>query len=296
MKIVMNLSELSSKLEHITNLTSQEYHELFSCVEFEFKHPITIKPLYVCLQEERNKRMADAKELERRRETELIERIRPNALMLIAGVLSNLEQVRNKRGTYKRMRSCVRADDMRLLQIKISEDEEKNNSYTYDNAYLLASRFSMLTKSRFNAEYADGKGIRLACYELNSSVKTQVIKQLKVVIEKFGSSQKTGEYKKFFLKTEIKYIDKPVTYQLYYALLLLDSLQNKDADSAYGKVQTSLEQSVPESIIGYVLPKLNEFFKGRYTFDMLSSNKSAYATLREKNLIEDGVYLLVKED
>ena len=78
--------------------------------------------------------------------------------------------------------------------------------------------------------------------------------------------------------------------------MLLDSLQNKDADSAYGKVQTSLEQSVPESIIGYVLPKLNEFFKGRYTFDMLSSNKSAYATLREKNLIEDGVYLLVKED
>ena len=292
----MNLSELSSKLEHINNLTSQEYHELFSCVEFEFKHPITIKPLYLCLQEERNKRMADAKELERKRETELIERIRPNALMLIAGVLSDLEQVKNKRGTYKRMRSCVRADDMRLLQIKISEDEEKNNSYTYDNAYLLASRFSMLTKSRFNAEYADGKGIRLACYELNSSVKTQVIKQLKVVIEKFGSSQKTGEYKKFFLKTEIKYIDKPVTYQLYYALLLLDSLQNKDADSAYGKVQTSLEQSVPESIIGYVLPKLNEFFKGRYTFDMLSSNKSAYATLREKNLIEDGVYLLVKED
>ena len=292
----MNLSELSSKLEHINNLTSQEYHELFSCVEFEFKHPITIKPLYLCLQEERNKRMADAKELERKRETELIERIRPNALMLIAGVLSDLEQVKNKRGTYKRMRSCVRADDMRLLQIKISEDEEKNNSYTYDNAYLLASRFSMLTKSRFNAEYADGKGIRLACYELNSSVKTQVIKQLKVVIEKFGSSQKTREYKKFFLKTEIKYIDKPVTYQLYYALLLLDSLQNKDVDSAYGKVQTSLEQSVPESIIGYVLPKLNEFFKGRYTFDMLSSNKSAYATLREKNLIEDGVYLLVKED
>lgn len=292
----MNLSELSSKLEHINDLTSQEYHELFSCVEFEFKHPITIKPLYLCLQEERNKRMADAKELERKRETELIERIRPNALMLIAGVLSDLEQVKNKRGTYKRMRSCVRADDMRLLQIKISEDEEKNNSYTYDNAYLLASRFSMLTKSRFNAEYADGKGIRLACYELNSSVKTQVIKQLKVVIEKFGSSQKTREYKKFFLKTEIKYIDKPVTYQLYYALLLLDSLQNKDADSAYGKVQTSLEQSVPESIIGYVLPKLNEFFKGRYTFDMLSSNKSAYATLREKNLIEDGVYLLVKED
>lgn len=292
----MNLSELSSKLEHINNLTSQEYHELFSCVEFEFKHPITIKPLYLCLQEERNKRMADAKELERKRETELIERIRPNALMLIAGVLSDLEQVKNKRGTYKRMRSCVRVDDMRLLQIKISEDEEKNNSYTYDNAYLLASRFSMLTKSRFNAEYADGKGIRLACYELNSSVKTQVIKQLKVVIENFGSSQKTGEYKKFFLKTEIKYIDKPVTYQLYYALLLLDSLQNKDVDSAYGKVQTSLEQSVPESIIGYVLPKLNEFFKGRYTFDMLSSNKSAYATLREKNLIEDGVYLLVKED
>lgn len=292
----MNLSELSSKLEHINNLTSQEYHELFSCVEFEFKHPITIKPLYLCLQEERNKRMADAKELERKRETELIERIRPNALMLIAGVLSDLEQVKNKRGTYKRMRSCVRVDDMRLLQIKISEDEEKNNSYTYYNAYLLASRFSMLTKSRFNAEYADGKGIRLACYELNSSVKTQVIKQLKVVIENFGSSQKTGEYKKFFLKTEIKYIDKPVTYQLYYALLLLDSLQNKDVDSAYGKVQTSLEQSVPESIIGYVLPKLNEFFKGRYTFDMLSSNKSAYATLREKNLIEDGVYLLVKED
>lgn len=292
----MNLSELSSKLEHINNLTSQEYHELFSCVEFEFKHPITIKPLYLCLQEERNKRMADAKELERKRETELIERIRPNALMLIAGVLSDLEQVKNKRGTYKRMRSCVRAEDMRLLQIKISEDEEKNNSYTYENAYLLASRFSMLTKSRFNAEYADGKGIRLACYELNSSVKTQVIKQLKVVIERFGSSQKTGEYKKFFLKTEIKYIDKPVTYQLYYALLLLDSLQNKDVDSAYGKVQTSLEQSVPESIIGYVLPKLNEFFKGRYTFDMLSSNKSAYATLREKNLIEDGVYLLVKED
>ena len=292
----MNLSELSSKLEHINNLTSQEYHELFSCVEFEFKHPITIKPLYLCLQEERSKRMADAKELERKRETELIERIRPNALMLIAGVLSDLEQVKNKRGTYKRMRSCVRAEDMRLLQIKISEDEEKNNSYTYENAYLLASRFSMLTKSRFNAEYADGKGIRLACYELNSSVKTQVIKQLKVVIEKFGSSQKTGEYKKFFLKTEIKYIDKPVTYQLYYALLLLDSLQNKDADSAYGKVQTSLEQSVPESIIGYVLPKLNEFFKRRYTFDMLSSNKSAYATLREKNLIEDGVYLLVKED
>ena len=292
----MNLSELSSKLEHITNLTSQEYHELFSCVEFEFKHPITIKPLYVCLQEERNKRIADAKELERKRETELIERIRPNALMLIAGVLSDLEQVKNKKGTYKRMRSCVRADDMRLLQIKISEDEEKNNSYTYDNAYLLASRFSMLTKSRFNAEYADGKGIRLACYELNSGVKTQVIKQLKVVIEKFGSSQKTGEYKKFFLKTEIKYIDRPVTYQLYYALLLLDSLQNKDADSAYGKVQTSLEQSVPESIIGYVLPKLNEFFKGRYTFDLLSSNKSAYATLREKNLMEEGVYLLVKED
>lgn len=292
----MNLSELSSKLEHITNLTSQEYHELFSCVEFEFKHPITIKPLYVCLQEERNKRIADAKELERKRETELIERIRPNALMLIAGVLSDLEQVKNKKGTYKRMRSCVRADDMRLLQIKISEDEEKNNSYTYDNAYLLASRFSMLTKSRFNAEYADGKGIRLACYELNSGVKTQVIKQLKVVIEKFGSSQKTGEYKKFFLKTEIKYIDRPVTYQLYYALLLLDSLQNKDADSAYGKVQTSLEQSVPESIMGNVLPKLNEFFKGRYTFDLLSSNKSAYATLREKNLMEEGVYLLVKED
>ena len=292
----MNLSELSSKLEHINNLTSQEYHELFSCVEFEFKHPITIKPLYLCLQEERNKRMADAKELERKRETELIERIRPNALILIAGVLSDLEQVKNKRGTYKRMRSCVRADDMRLLQIKISEDEEKNNSYTYDNAYLLASRFSMLTKSRFNAEYADGKGIRLACYELNSSLKTQVIKQLKVVIEKFGSSQKTGEYKKFFLKTEIKYIDKPVTYQLYYALLLLDSLQNKDTDSAYGKIQTPMEQTVPESTMGYALPKLNEFFKGRYAFDLLSSNKSAYATLREKNLIEDGVYLLVKED
>ena len=292
----MNLSELSSKLEHINNLTSQEYHELFSCVEFEFKHPITIKPLYLCLQEERNKRMADAKELERKRETELIERIRPNALILIAGVLSDLEQVKNKRGTYKRMRSCVRADDMRLLQIKISEDEEKNNSYTYDNAYLLASRFSMLTKSRFNAEYADGKGIRLACYELNSSVKTQVIKQLKVVIEKFGSSQKTGEYKKFFLKTEIKYIDKPVTYQLYYALLLLDSLQNKDTDSAYGKIQTPMEQTVPESTMGYALPKLNEFFKGRYAFDLLSSNKSAYATLREKNLIEDGVYLLVKEE
>lgn len=154
----------------------------------------------------------------------------------------------------------------------------------------------MLTKSRFNAEYADGKGIRLACYELNSGVKTQVIKQLKAVIEKFGSSQRTGEYKKFFIKTEIKYIDRPVTYQLYYALLLLDSLQNKDADSAYGKIQTPMEQTVPESTMGYVLPKLNEFFKGRYTFDLLSSNKSAYATLREKNLTEDGVYLLVKEE
>ena len=41
----MTLSELSSKLEHITNLNSQEYHELFSCVEYDFKHPIIIKPL-----------------------------------------------------------------------------------------------------------------------------------------------------------------------------------------------------------------------------------------------------------
>ena len=292
----MTLSELSSKLEHITTLNSQEYHELFSCVEYDFKHPIIIKPHYVCLQEARQKREADEREMERKRETELIERIRPNALILIAGVLSDLELVKNKRGTYRRMRSCVRAEDMRLLQIKISEDEEKNNSYTYDNAYLLASRFSMLTKSRFNAEYGDGKGIRLACYELNSGVKPQVIKQLKAVIEKFGSSQRTGEYRKFFIKTEIKYIDRPVTYQLYYALLLLDSLQNKDADSAYGKIQTPMEQTVPESTMGYVLPKLNEFFKGRYAFDLLSSNKSAYATLREKNLIEDGVYLLVKED
>ena len=269
----MTLSELSSKLEHITNITSQEYHELFSCVEYDFKHPIIIKPHYVCLQEARQKREADEREMERKREAELIERIRPNALMLIGGVLSDLEQVKNKRGTYRRMRSCMRAEDMRLLH-----------------------RFSMLTKSRFNAEYGDGKGIRLACYELNSGVKTQVIKQLKAVIEKFGSSQRTGEYKKFFIKTEIKYIDRPVTYQLYYALLLLDSLQNKDADSAYGKIQTPMEQTVPESTMGYVLPKLNEFFKGRYTFDLLSSNKSAYATLREKNLIEDGVYLLVKED
>jgi hypothetical protein len=125
----MTLSELSSKLEHITTLNSQEYHELFSCVEYDFKHPIIIKPHYVCLQEARQKREADEREMARKWETELIERIRPNALMLIAGVLSDLELVKNKRGTYRRMRSCMRAEDMRLLQIKISEDEEKMASY-----------------------------------------------------------------------------------------------------------------------------------------------------------------------
>jgi hypothetical protein len=118
-----------------------------------------------------------------------------------------------------------------------------------------------------------------------------ITNQLRCLVDEFVGHQKTAEYKKLFIKNTIRFIDKPVTSQLYTALLLLETLGIPGSKSFYPQWSSHSEESLSEEKLAEVVKKLNILFNGKYKFEQLSFNKSAFTSLRNNGLIGEGEYL-----
>ena len=94
-----------------------------------------------------------------------------------------------------------------------------------------------------------------------------------------------------FIKNTIRFIDKPVTSQLYTALLLLETLGIPGSKSFYPQWSSHSEESLSEGKMAEVVKKLNILFNGKLKFEQLSFNKSAFTSLRNNGLIGEGEYL-----
>jgi hypothetical protein len=114
---------------------------------------------------------------------------------------------------------------------------------------------------------------------------------LRGLVDEFVGHQKTAEYKKLFIKNTIRFIDKPVTSQLYMTLLLLDTLGKSGSNSFYPQWSSHSEESLSEEKLAEVVKKLNLLFDGKYKFEQLSFYKSALTSLRNNGLIGEGDYL-----
>ena len=239
------------------------------------------------LERRKLKEEQDQKELQEKR---IIDVIRPNAFILIARIVGDFKKKDN--GCFV-MRNLIQKDEMAQLRVNITSEE---TDYTYaQKAHLFVSRFSLLTKAYFYATDINREGFRLVLVSFKG-LKGRIVAKLKKNIEEFVNNKKSVEYRKFLFKTQIRYIGSPVTYKLYYSLLLLEAIQNPDADSAYGKVECPLDQLVPKSEISKVITKLNNYFNSKYyNFELLDSNEQAYAFLSKNNLLGDGAYLYLKE-
>ena len=138
----------------------------------------------------------------------------------------------------------------------------------------------------------DHNCFRIACstntYERLARTTTN---QLRDLIDEFVGHQKTAEYKKLFIKNTIRFIDKPVTSQLYMALLLLETLGKSGSNSFYPQWSSHSEESLSEGKMAEVVKKLNILFNGKLKFEQLSFNKSAFTSLRNNGLIGEGEYL-----
>jgi hypothetical protein len=243
------------------------------------------------LMPERHK-IAEKQEQEELQEEKIVAQIRPNALILIARIICDFKQ---KDDGNIVMRNFIQKDEMAQLRINITS-EESDTTYA-QKARLFARRFSLLTKSSFYPIEINHDGFRLACVTLDKGLKGRIVAKLKKNIEEFVENKKSAEYRKILFKTQINYIGSPVTYKLYYSLLLLEALQKPDAESAYGKVEYPLDRLVPKSEISKVISKLNNYFNSKYNnFDLLDSNEQAFTFLCKNNLLGDGAYLYFKEN
>ena len=230
----------------------------------------------------------DKKELQEKR---IIDEIKPNAFILIARIVCDFKK--RDDGNIV-MRNLIHEEEMAQLRINITS-EDTDATYA-QKARLFANRFSLLTKAYFYVTEINRDGFRLACSSFKG-LKGRIVAKLKKNIEDFVDNKKSVEYRKFLFKTQIRYIGSPVTYKLYYSLLLLEAIQNPDADSAYGKVEYPLDQLVPKSEISKVIIKLNNYFNSKYfNFDLLDSNEQAFTFLCKNNLLGDGAYLYFKEN
>jgi len=138
----------------------------------------------------------------------------------------------------------------------------------------------------------DHNGFRLACssnaYE---RLKKSISNQLRDIVDEYVSNQKVTEYKKFFQKKTIRFLDKPVTSQLYITLLLLDAMNQIPSDSIYSQWHLLTEETISDEKMTEVINKLNILYDGKYTFSNLSSNKSVFTSLKNNGLISEGQYL-----
>jgi len=146
--------------------------------------------------------------------------------------------------------------------------------------------------SSFDSWLNDHNCFRIACststYE---RLARTITNQLRCLVDEFVGHQKTAEYKKLFIKNTIRFIDKPVTSQLYTTLLLLETLGKPGSNSFYPQWSSHSEESLSEEKLAEVVKKLNTLFNGKYTFEQLSFNKSAFTSLRNNGLIGEGEYL-----
>ena len=138
----------------------------------------------------------------------------------------------------------------------------------------------------------DHNGFRLACssnaYE---RLKKSISNQLRDIVDEYVSNQKVTEYKKLFQKKTIRFLDKPVTSQLYITLLLLDAMNQIPSDSIYSQWHLLTEETISDEKMTEVINKLNILYDGKYTFSNLSSNKSVFTSLKNNGLISEGQYL-----
>lgn len=136
------------------------------------------------------------------------------------------------------------------------------------------------------------------CFRIACSTSTYerlirtIINQLKDVVDEYVEHQKTAEYKKLFIKKTIRYIDKPVTSQIYMSILLIEALEKPSSNSFYPQWNSHQEkETLSEEELTEVVNKLNILFDGKYKFEKLSLNNSTLTFLRNNGLIGEGHYL-----
>ena len=98
-------------------------------------------------------------------------------------------------------------------------------------------------------------------------------------------------HKKFFQKKTIRFLDKPVTPQLYITLLLLDAMIQDPSESIFSQWHSLTEETISDEKMTEVVNRLNKLYNGKYTFCNLSLNKSVFASLKNNGLISEGQYL-----
>jgi hypothetical protein len=247
----------------------------------------------IALRREEEAQMLERRKFKEEQEQEkrIIDEIKPNAFILIARIVGDFKKRDN--GFFV-MRNLIQKEEMAQLRVNITSEE---TDYTYaQKAHLFVDRFSLLTKAYFYATDINREGFRLVLVSFKG-LKGRIVAKLKKNIEEFVDNKKSVEYRKFLFKTQIRYLGSPVTYKLYYSLLLLEAIQNPDADSAYGKVECPLDQLVPKSEISKVIIKLNNYFNSKYyNFELLDLNEQAFTILCKNNLLGDGSYLYFKKN
>ena len=282
---------------------------------------------------EEQKKIESERKAAEERERKIVERIKPDADMMIAGILCDMVHIIPTLPDDPKFwitKDNVCAENMNVLQVMF---DSKSQKVSCENMELLVNRFSKVIDQNFhipstvelfylgnvkkdykvvhreewNAELFSGlkkvkKGKemllkpRFACSEetYNKS-KNKAIERLKMIINKYVNHLKSVEYKSFLTKKTIQYIDRPFPSELYYALLYWESLEKSVAIDFYGKWLVFHDDVVPEKLVSSVLPILNSLFKGEKTFELMSSNSKAYSFLRQKELVGNGVYLIIKE-
>ena len=209
-------------------------------------------------------------------------------------------KAKNVNRTFKRVLGC----EWVIRQERLALVPKTDNLVFYTSAEKMistASKPSGLIKaivqdkkldSSFESWLYDHNCFRIACststYE---RLARTITNQLRNLVDEFVGHQKTVEYKKLFIKNTIRFIDRPVTSQLYMALLLLDTLGKPGSNSFYPQWSSHSEESLSEEKLAEVVKKLNILFNGKYKFEQLSFNKSAFTSLRNNGLIGEGEYL-----
>ena len=256
----------------------QAYAKLFSPIDYTISESIVVKPHYVEIQELTNLK------------NEVMEKVSQVFPDVEAWEKEKREEALRKEAEEKARRLAEQEKAAREAAEKEAalkrEAEEKAKRLLEEKARRLAEQEKAAREARI--QKAEMSFTR--------------------VLNNFIKAKRTIEYREFlFKKTEIRIINKPITWRIWKAVMALDDMEKWDEEKNEKKCpqetkkikKPTLDSYLSKDDLGDFLIKFNKLvtkMNDNNIYDYLRNNGSTREKLRKMYEIRDAEYLYIKED
>ncbi len=284
----------------------QAYAKLFSPIDYTISESIVVKPHYVEIQELTNLK------------NEVMEKVSQVFPDVEAWEKEKREEALRKEAEEKARRlaeqeKAAREAAEKEAALKREAEEKARRLAEQEKAAREAAEKEAALKREAEEKakrLLEEKARRLA--EQEKAAREARIQKAEMsftrVLNNFIKAKRTIEYREFlFKKTEIRIINKPITWRIWKAVMALDDMEKWDEEQNEKKCpqetkkikKPTLDSYLSKDDLGDFLIKFNKLvtkMDDNNTYDYLRNNRSAREKLRKMYEIRDAEYLYIKED